>query len=166
MDKPEILMYTMPTCGYCAKMKKELNEANVVYTERDFKQYNEEWQFIKSLTRSAVFPTFVVGNEYLIPNRDFSNPTEAIQSLQYYQNVKHRDQTLDDIVELLKNNMYMTKMALEKIDVIASKLQEAENKQKHIEELQKRRQEVIERNRKMAKDLQEKREGLKNYKKE
>ena len=77
MDKPEILMYTMPTCGYCAKMKKELNEANVVYTERDFKEYNEEWQFIKSLTRSAVFPTFVVGNEYLIPNRDFSNPTEV-----------------------------------------------------------------------------------------
>ena len=157
MEKPEIFMYTMPTCGYCAKIKQELNEAGVSYTERDYKEYKEDWQHVKSLTRSAIFPTFTVGNEYLIPNRDFNNPQEAIQSLQYYQTVKHRAQTLEDVVELVKNNMYMTKMLVDKVDVIIQKLEKEEKQKKHLEELQKRRQESVERNKRMAKEIEEKR---------
>jgi glutaredoxin len=126
MEKVEIMMYTMPTCGYCAKMKGELEKSNITYTEKNYKDNKEEWEHIKSLTRSAVFPTFVVGKEYLIPNRDFKNPQEAIQSLQYYQNSMHRDQTIEDLVELLKNNMYMTKMALDKIEAINVKLTKQE----------------------------------------
>ena len=162
METPEIFMYTMPTCGYCAKMKKELDEAGVSYTERDYKEYKDEWGYIKSLTRSAVFPTFEVGKEYLIPNRDFKNPQEAIQTLQYYQTVTHRDQTIEDLVELMKNNMYMTKMLIDRVDDITKKLKEEEEKQKHREELQKRRMEVVERNKKMAKEIEEKRQQSRN----
>lgn len=159
MEKVEIIMYTMPTCAYCAKMKKELDEVNLPYTERDYKEYKKEWEKVKSVTRSAVFPTFVVGNEYIIPNRDFSNPKEAINSLQYYQNVEHREPTLEDVVELIKNNMYMTKMVMDKVDIITKKLQEEEDKKKHLEELQKRRKEVIENNKKLHKEIQNKRLG-------
>ena len=160
MEKPEIFMYTMTTCGYCAKIKQELNEAGVSYIERDYKEYKEDWDHIKSLTRSAVFPTFSVGNEYLIPNRDFNNPQEAIQSLQYYQTVKHRAQTIEDVVELVKNNMYMTKMLVDKVDVILQKLQKEEEQKKHFEELQKRRRESVEKNKRMAESLKLKRQGL------
>jgi len=38
----------------------------------------------------------------------------------------HRDQTIEDLVELLKNNMYMTKMALDKIEAINVKLTKQE----------------------------------------
>ena len=157
MDKPEILMYTMTTCGYCAKMKKELDEAGVTYTERDYKEYKEDWDYIKSLTRSAVFPTFAIGKEYMIPNRDFNNPKEAIQSLQYYQSITHRDQTIEDVIELIKNNMYMTKMLIDKMDYVVKKIDEQEQKSNHQEDLQKRRRESIEKNKQMAKEIEEKR---------
>lgn len=162
MEKSEIIMYTMPTCGYCAKMKQELEAANVEYTERNFKEFKKEWEYVKSLTRSAVFPTFVIGKEYLIPNRDFSNPQEAIQSLLYYQTVTHREPTMEDIVELLKNNMYITKMALDRIDVISKKLQEEEDKKNHLEELERRRKEVVNRNKKLAEEIQNKRNQTKD----
>lgn len=150
MEKLEILMYTMPTCGYCGKMKKEMDEAGVSYTERDYKEHQTDWDHIKSLTRSAVFPTFVIGKEYLIPNRDFQNPQEAIQSLQYYQKITHRDQTIEDVVELIKNNMYMTKMLIDRVDDITKKLKEEEEKKKHQEELHKRRLEAVRKNKEMA----------------
>ena len=37
MEKVEIMMYTMPTCGYCAKMKGELEKSNITYTEKNYK---------------------------------------------------------------------------------------------------------------------------------
>ena len=97
----------------------------------------------------AIFPTFNVGNEYLIPNRDFNSPQETIQSLQYYQTVKHSLQTIEDVVELVKNNMYMTKMLIDKVDTILEKAKKEEQQKKHFEELQKRRRESVEKNKKM-----------------
>ena len=158
MEKEEIIMYTMPSCGYCAKMKGELEKSNVTYTERYYKEYKEEWEHIKSLTRSAVFPTFVVGKEYLLPNRDFKNPQEAVQSLQYYQTSTHRDPTIEDVIELLKNNMYMTKMALEKIDVMNKKMSKEADKKEHLENLEERRRDAIRKNKKMAEHSRKKRE--------
>ena len=162
MDKPEILMYTMTTCGYCAKMKKELDEAGVIYTERNYKEYKEDWDYVKSLTRSAVFPTFVIGKEYMIPNRDFNSPQEVIQSLQYYQSITHRDQTIEDVIELVKNNMYMTKMLIDKMDYVVKKIDEQDQKKIHHEELQKRRRESIEKNKRMAEEINSKRQEASN----
>lgn len=162
MEKLEIFMYTMPTCGYCAKMKQELNDAGVSYIERDYKEHKEDWDHVKSLTRSAIFPTFVIGNEYLIPNRDFKNPQEAIQSLQYYQTVTHRAQTIEDVVELVKNNMYMTKLLIDKVDNIVEKLNKEEEQKKHVEELQRLRKESVEKNKRLAKEIQKKREEVRN----
>jgi glutaredoxin len=162
MEKLEIFMYTMPTCGYCAKMKQELNDAGVSYIERDYKEHKEDWDHVKSLTRSAIFPTFVIGNEYLIPNRDFKNPQEAIQSLQYYQTVTHRAQTIEDVVELVKNNMYMTKLLIDKVDNIVEKLNKEEEQKKHVEELQRLRKESVEKNKRLAKEIQKKREEARN----
>ncbi len=162
MEKLEIFMYTMPTCGYCAKMKQELNDAGVSYIERDYKEHKEDWDHVKSLTRSAIFPTFVIGNEYLIPNRDFKNPQEAIQSLQYYQTVTHRAQTIEDVVELVKNNMYMTKLLIDKVDNIIEKLNKEEEQKKHVEELQRLRKESVEKNKRLAKEIQKKREEARN----
>jgi len=36
MEKVEIMMYTMPTCGYCTKMKGELEKSNITYTEKNY----------------------------------------------------------------------------------------------------------------------------------
>lgn len=83
MEEREIIMYTMKSCGYCAQMKKALKEAEIEVEARDKDEWKEEWEKVKAITRSAVFPTFVVGKEYILPNRDFKNPNEAVHSPKY-----------------------------------------------------------------------------------
>ena len=87
MEEKEILMYTMPSCSYCKKMKDELDKVQVKYVVRNHKDYKEEWDKIKALTRSAVFPTFVIGTEIIVPGRDFNSPEEGINYLRYMQSV-------------------------------------------------------------------------------
>ena len=51
----------------------------------------------------------------------------------------------------------MTKMLMDKVDSITKRFDEEDRKNKHQEDLQKRRMEVVERNKKMAKEIEEKR---------
>jgi glutaredoxin len=146
MENKDIIMYTMTTCGYCNEMKKKLNEKNITYIERDFKEYKEEWEYVKSLTRSAVFPTFVMGKEYLIPSRDFNNPEELINNLTYYQQATLREPTTADVVELIKNNIYMVKMLNDKVDNVLKKLNDFDVKKMGLGEQEKIRQQIVQRN--------------------
>ena len=115
MDKKEVLMYSSPTCGYCGRIKKELKEKGIQYEERDYKEYAEDWELVKSVTRSAVFPTFVIGQDYIVPGRDYSDPEQAISIIQYYQSSLQRENNIDDVVELLKNTIHMVKILGDKI---------------------------------------------------
>ena len=57
--------------------------------------------------------------------------------------------------------MYMTKMLIDKVDTILEKVQKEEQQKKHFEELQKRRRESVEKNKKMAESLKLKRQEIK-----
>ena len=73
MKQHNIIMYTMTTCGYCKQMKDYLDKEKIKYEERNYKDFKEEWNTIKSLTHSAIFPTFVVGeyqDEILITQKN------------------------------------------------------------------------------------------------
>jgi len=139
-EEHEIIMYTSKTCGYCNKMKEELEVANIPYTLKDHKNFKKEWDKIKAVTRSAVFPTFVIGNEYIIPGRDFNNPSQAITTLQYYQRIPSHESTLEDVVELLKNNMHMVKMLTDKVSLLEKNLE-----RQHQYNLEERRMKLMER---------------------
>jgi len=47
-EEHEIIMYTSNTCGYCNKMKEELEVANIPYTLKDHKNFKKEWDKIMS----------------------------------------------------------------------------------------------------------------------
>jgi predicted ATP-dependent Lon-type protease len=65
-------------------MKKQLIQAEIDYTERDTQEYADEWEVVKTMTAVPVFPTLMVGDEYLIPNRDFQNVKQGIQMVKKY----------------------------------------------------------------------------------
>jgi glutaredoxin len=146
MEDKNIIMYTMKSCGYCAKMKKSLKESEVEFEERNKDEWKEEWEKVKAITRSAVFPTFVVGKEYIVPNRDFHNPQEAIQTLQYYKTAYQGESTVTEVIELVKNSIFMVKMVLEKIDNLNKRLDEMENMKMGMDEKEKVREQIIQRN--------------------
>ena len=79
--------------------------------ERDYKEYAKmNGILVKSVTRSAVFPTFVIGQDYIVPGRDYTDPEQAITIIQYYQSSLQRENNIDDVVELLKNTIHMVKL--------------------------------------------------------
>lgn len=150
MKDKNIIMYTMKSCGYCAKMKKSLNESEVEFEERNKDEWKDEWEKVKAITRSAVFPTFVVGKEYIVPNRDFHNPKEAIQTLQYYKTAYQGESTLIEVIELVKNSIFMVKMVLDKMDNLNKRLDEMESKEMGKEEKEKVKEQIIQRNKLIA----------------
>ena len=150
MEERKIIMYTMKSCGYCAQMKKALKEAEIEVETRDKDEWKEEWDKVKAITRSAVFPTFTIGKEYILPNRDFQNPNEAVQTLQYYKTAYQEDTTLTEVVELVKNSIFMVKMVLEKIEGLNKRLETLEENKIGKDEREKMKEQIIQRNKLIA----------------
>ena len=150
MENKNIIMYTMKSCGYCVQMKKSLNESEVQFEERDSKEWKEDWEKVKAITRSAVFPTFVIGKEYLVPNRDFNSPKEAVQVLQYYKTAYQEESSLTEVIELVKNSIYMIKMTLDEIKKLEKRFDDLESKQQGLDEREKMRQQIVQRNKLIA----------------
>ena len=80
----EVIVYTSKSCSFCAQMKKQLLAAEIDYIEKDSREHVDEWDIVKTMTAVPVFPTLMVGDEYLIPNRDFQNPQQGIQLVKKY----------------------------------------------------------------------------------
>jgi len=158
MEKQQILMYTMTSCAYCKKMKEELDKEKIQYIERDYKEYSEEWDIIKSLTRSGVFPTFVIGKEYIIPNRDFNSPEEGVNYIKYIESLPSQETSLIEIVELIKNSMFMLKSLGDKI----YKLETQFDKILQHQDREKIRKGIIERQKRQAVELKKGEENRKS----
>lgn len=147
--KHDIIMYTMPTCGYCKQLKDYLEKEKIEYEERNYKDFQEEWKSVKSLTHSAVFPTFRVGGHYLVPGRDFNNPEECGAYLQQYSILPTPPNPLEEVRELVKNSIHMVKMLTEKVHQLESSL-EKQNKKDQLELI---RQQILTQHKDRTKNL-------------
>lgn len=82
-----VFLYTMDGCPHCKDIKDKLNENNIIYEERNIKDYNKEYaQFVRA-TSNEYLPamTFVEINEgeepkiqLLAPDKSFNTIDEAI----------------------------------------------------------------------------------------
>jgi len=149
MKEHNIIMYTMTTCGYCKQMKDYLDQEKIKYEERNYKDFKEEWNTIKSLTHSAIFPTFVVGEYYLVPGRDFNNPEECAAYLQQYATLPSNNRQLEEVRELVKNSIHMVKMLTEKVHLLENRL-EKQNKKDQLELI---RQQILTQHKDRTKNL-------------
>ena len=79
MKNLEIELYTLPNCPACKRLKASLEEAKIEYTNKDTKEYADEWTDVQTITKTYFLPTIKMGDLYFSPNRDFKNDQEAIQ---------------------------------------------------------------------------------------
>ena len=77
----EIEVYTLPNCPACKRLKETLKNENIEYTNKDTKDFADEWKDIQRITKTYFLPTIKVGDMYLSPNRDFKNDEEALKMI-------------------------------------------------------------------------------------
>ena len=79
MKELEIEIFTLPNCPACKRLKSSLEDAEITYTNKDTKEYADEWTSVQQITKTYYLPTIKMGDLYFAPNRDFKNDPEAIE---------------------------------------------------------------------------------------
>ena len=99
MKEQEIIMYTMPSCMFCKKLKEKLDENSITYIEKDFKDHEAEWTKVKLLTGIPVFPTLKIDGKFYCPNRDFKSDEDAYNLIKGIEIDPPVEVTLDVLYE-------------------------------------------------------------------
>ena len=122
----KIIMYTSKTCNYCLELKKQFKEKKVKYVEKPREKYEQDWYKIIDLTGLALLPTIVVNDTYLVAGRDFQNPEQLINIIDYITGTEYEKVSFEiKTQESLKTNNYNTNMVLNRM---LHKLNNIENK--------------------------------------
>tara|TARA_R110001606_G_C15078140_1_gene616905 strand:+ start:47 stop:607 length:561 start_codon:yes stop_codon:yes gene_type:complete len=78
-DLQEIIVYTKFSTPLCTQLIDKLKEEGISYIEKPLLDNEEEFNNIALITNQYQFPTIIVNEEYLVPNRDFSQVPQAIE---------------------------------------------------------------------------------------
>lgn len=69
MTKPLVTMYSTVWCGYCQRLKKQLAEHSIEFTEVDIEEHPEFVDLIESLNEgNRTVPTLVFSDGYSMTN--------------------------------------------------------------------------------------------------
>ena len=80
-----VTIYTNETCPYCKSIKDELDKNKIDYVEKLTKDHATIWKQIVTLTGMPTVPTISIGEDYLVPGRDFNNAQHAIQIINHHE---------------------------------------------------------------------------------
>tara|TARA_R110002051_G_scaffold298829_1_gene365828 strand:+ start:1654 stop:2052 length:399 start_codon:yes stop_codon:yes gene_type:complete len=108
-------------------MKKQLIAAEIDFIEKVTTEHVDEWEGVKTMTAVPVFPTLMVDDEYLIPNRDFQNPQQGIQLVKKYM----ADTYIKPGTEKLTRELLKTINA--SINIVAQRMGALQNKVNTLE---------------------------------
>lgn len=96
-----VILYTMKGCPHCSDMKEMLDENNVIYSERDIDEYEEEYNLFVEATDNEFIPAFMLLEldlineeiqdkpkqvKLLAPDRDFQELEEALELVKRFLN--------------------------------------------------------------------------------
>ena len=139
----EVILYTKETCPYCISFKKQLDDEGIKYTEKEIEQkgIREEFNKMAALTGQAVFPTILVNDNYLIPNRDFRSMPQGVQMIKaiaqpLYVNPPNDIKTIEMLKQMNANmqqafeNMYKQMQPIQNFITDIQKEIEEEEKEK------------------------------------
>ena len=110
----KLIIYTNEQCPYCKTIKEELDKHQIKYTNRLTKDHKEEWQNIIDLTGLPTVPTIQVGEEYLVPSRDFASPQHLASVIKNYKKSGFSYQR--QIFEKVKTLNHSINMAFGRLD--------------------------------------------------
>tara|TARA_Y100000592_G_scaffold98036_1_gene170127 strand:+ start:712 stop:1248 length:537 start_codon:yes stop_codon:yes gene_type:complete len=136
----EVTIYTQSTCPYCTNMKKTMDDEGIKYVEKEFTKFPQEWASVIDITQVPVFPTIKIGDEFLVPRRDFQQVAQAIPRIIQMANPEKIIPSKEvKIIEGLKTLNYNISMAFQQQNNQMKPLQDfITNIQKEIEEEDKK----------------------------
>lgn len=97
----KVILYTMKGCPHCHDMKEMLDENNVIYSERDIDEYEDEYNLFVEATDNEFIPAFMLLEldlineeiqdkpkqvQLLAPDRDFQELEEALELVKRFLN--------------------------------------------------------------------------------
>ena len=105
--KEKITIYTSETCQYCEQIKQNLKESSIEFMEIDIVKSKEEWESVWGLTNNPITPTIKIGNEFLLPGRDFQQPQHLIELLSNFkESIYSENRRALELVKTLNFNIF------------------------------------------------------------
>lgn len=80
----QIVLFTMEGCPYCHDFKKMLNDNDLVFTELDINENQEEYDMFVQITGNDFVPAFMIVDpdgeeaEFFAPDRDYEDLDQAM----------------------------------------------------------------------------------------
>tara|TARA_A100001201_G_C3972357_1_gene166050 strand:- start:85 stop:483 length:399 start_codon:yes stop_codon:yes gene_type:complete len=114
-------VYTNETCPYCKAVKEHLEQNNVEFEELLTNENEQSYNEIVYATNSPTVPTIVLGDRYLVPGRDFNNPSHLLQVIKNYKETNISIEKLN--LERTKTLNYNMHVAFSRVDQILRKIE-------------------------------------------
>ena len=108
----ELELFTLPNCPACKRLKATLEKEGIEYTNKDTKEFADEWKDVQSITKTYFLPTIKMGEIYFSPNRDFKNDNDAVELIKKVNSgemVEHEMSSLE-LRETLKTLLFQFEM--------------------------------------------------------
>lgn len=87
MSVPLMTMYSTVWCGYCQRLKKQLAEHNVDYSEIDIEQNPDAAQIVEQVNEgNQTVPTLVFADGYAMTNPSLQAVLSKLDELESAQN--------------------------------------------------------------------------------
>ena len=100
------IIYTNKT-PYCDVIKKHLDSEGIKYIEKTQEKYPELVTQAMSITNINNFPIILINENYLVPGRDFQQPSQLSMAIQHLGNPKFKNPSFEDkMLEHSKTNNY------------------------------------------------------------
>ena len=80
----EVIIYTRNGCEYCKELKDILKEEGIKFIEKEVSKYRNEFNVVSNTVGMGIFPTMLVNENYIIPNRDYQNLHQGVEILKTY----------------------------------------------------------------------------------
>ena len=119
--KEKITIYTSKTCAYCDQVKNKLKESSIEFVEKDIVESKEEWDKVWNLTINPITPTIAVGDDFLLPGRDFNGAPHLINIIKEFKPCMFSFES--QILERVKSLNYNIMMAFVRTDQLLRQIE-------------------------------------------
>ena len=83
METPLVTMYSTPWCGYCQRLKKQLDSVGLAYAEVNIEEFPEAVQIVEQVNEgNQTVPTLVFSDGYAMTNPSLQAVISKVEELQ------------------------------------------------------------------------------------
>ena len=79
----------MKGCAYCDNTKNYLKENNIEFKDKDVEKYEDDYELACSVTGMHLTPILLYGEDYLVPDRDFQEIEDLLETFKSFDNLTH-----------------------------------------------------------------------------